>query len=125
MHGSKGTLILLVYVDDVIVTGSSTTLVQDFIDRMSQEFNTKDVGSLHYFLGLEVHRSSTTLLVSQKKYASELLHRAGLEDCKPTSIPLPVRPAASEGGSPPFHDPTLFRSLVGGLQYLTTTRPDI
>lgn len=84
----------------------------------------KDLGFLKYFLGLEVERTSDRLLLHQTKYAGELIHRAGVDSC--TTAPMPISPSRSTNGADvPFHNPRLFRSLVGGLQYLTVTRPDI
>lgn len=101
-------------------------LVQNFITRMCGEFQTKDSDPLDYFLSLEVYHTSASLVVSKKKYAAELLEHAGLEDYKLTVSPLLVRRFEPKGrGDEPFSNPTLFRSLVGWLQYLTTTRPDI
>lgn len=119
-----GVLILLVYVDDIIITGSSHALVQSFITRMHGEFQMKNLGDLKYFLGIEVQHSDTSLLLHQTKYARELIHRAGVDDCKP--MPTPVTPSSNTNGADePFDNPRLFRSLVGGLHYLTVTRPDI
>ena len=91
---------------------------------MHHEFQMKDLGSLKYFLGLEVDRTSDQLLLHQTKYAGELIHRAGVDSC--TTAPTPISPSQSTNGADvPFHNPRLFRSLVGDLQYLTVTRPDI
>ena len=123
-HSATGILILLLYVDDIVVTGSSPTLIHDFINCMHHEFQMKDLGSLKYFLGLEDDRTSDHLLLHQTKYAGELIHRAGVDSC--TTAPTPISPSQSTNGADvPFHNPRLFRSLVGGLQYLTVTRPDI
>ncbi|XP_058217465.1 uncharacterized mitochondrial protein AtMg00810-like [Rhododendron vialii] len=84
----------------------------------------KDLGSLNYFLGLEVTTTETGLFLSQAQYASDILRKVGLEDCKPSSSPssakVPLDPT-----DPLFLDVQLFRSLVGSLQYLTLTRLDI
>uniref|UniRef100_A0A2N9H6C1 Reverse transcriptase Ty1/copia-type domain-containing protein n=1 Tax=Fagus sylvatica TaxID=28930 RepID=A0A2N9H6C1_FAGSY len=77
---SKGAdlIYLLLYVDDVVVTGSNSALLDGFIGKLTREFATKDLGSLNYFLGLEAHRTSTSLFLSQAKYAHEILQRAQL-----------------------------------------------
>ncbi|XP_022881012.1 uncharacterized protein LOC111398326 [Olea europaea var. sylvestris] len=90
----------------------------------TSEFSTKDLGSLNYFLGLEAHRTSSGLFLSQTKYALEILQRAHLVDSKPVCTPMVVAQHLSTTG-PDFDDLHLFRSLVGALQYLTITRPDI
>ncbi|KAJ0858993.1 putative RNA-directed DNA polymerase [Helianthus annuus] len=115
---------LLVYVDDIIITGSDPRLIQSFITRLNKEFSVKDLGVLGYFLGLEVAYSDTGVYLSQAKYAHDILARAGLLDSKPVDTPLSTTDIFHSKGDP-FHDPTLYRSLVGALQYLTITRPDL
>ncbi|XP_052206791.1 uncharacterized mitochondrial protein AtMg00810-like [Diospyros lotus] len=123
---SKGAdlIYLLLYVDDIVVTSNNSSLLIGFIRKLTREFATKDLGSLNYFLGLEAYRTSAGLFLSQAKYAHELLHRAQLLDPKPVSTPMVVAQHLSVAG-PDFDDPSLYRSLVGALQYLTITRPDI
>ncbi|KAJ9554025.1 hypothetical protein OSB04_018070 [Centaurea solstitialis] len=103
-------LYLLVYVDDLIITGSDDQLIRRFIDKLHAEFAIKDLGRLNFFLGLE--------------YARDILERARLLDSKPVATPLAANIAFTTSGDL-FHDPTHYRSLVGALQYLTITRPDI
>ena len=64
---------LLLYVDDIVVTSNNSSLLASFIGKLTREFATKDLGSLNYFLGLEAHQTSTSLFLSQAKYAHELL----------------------------------------------------
>ena len=115
---------LLLYVDDIVVTGSNSALLDGFIGKLTREFATKDLGSLNYFLGLEAHRTSTGLFLSQAKYAHEILQRAQLVNSKPVGIPMVVAQHLSMAG-PDFDDPSLYWSLVEALQYLTITRPNI
>ncbi|XP_071728268.1 uncharacterized mitochondrial protein AtMg00810-like [Rutidosis leptorrhynchoides] len=98
---------LLVYVDDIILTGNISSTMRQFISRLHREFAIKDLGKLSYFLGLEV-----------------LYTDSGLLDSKPVATPLATAENFTSHGTP-FKDPTLFRSLVGALQYLTITRPDL
>ncbi|CAL9013560.1 unnamed protein product [Prunus brigantina] len=119
-------VILLLYVDDIILTGSSPQLVQTVIDDLGAVFDMKDMGRLAYFLGLQVSYDSTGgIFVHQTKYAQELLNKAGMTNCK--ACPTPCKPhnqvLRTEGQ--PLTDPTLYRSLVGALRYLTFTRPDL
>ncbi|XP_071691164.1 uncharacterized mitochondrial protein AtMg00810-like [Rutidosis leptorrhynchoides] len=122
----KGTcvLYLLVYVDDIILTGNNSSIIDGFITRLHQEFAIKDLGKLSYFLGLEVTYTDSRLFLSQSKYAYDILVRAQLLDSKPISTLLPTVASFTTGGIP-FDDPTYYSSLVGALQYLTITRPDI
>ena len=115
---------MLLYVDDIIVTGNNPYLLNSFTRKLHSEFATKDLGSLSYFLGLEASPTPNGLFISQLKYARDILTRAQLLDSKPIYIPMVVSQHLIIDGSP-FSDPTLYRSLVGALQYLTITRPDI
>nr|GMD86529.1 Retrovirus-related Pol polyprotein from transposon RE1 [Ipomoea batatas] len=123
-HSAQGTLILLLYVDDIVITGSSTSLIHSFIRSMHHEFQMKDLGPLKYFLGLEVQCTTNRLLLYQTKYASELIHRAGVDST--TTAPSPISPSTyTNGVDTLFSNPRMFHSLVSGLQYLTVTKPDI
>ena len=84
----------------------------------------KDLGPLQHFLGIAVTRSSFGMMLSQRQYALDLLERAGMTACKPCTTPVDTKAKLSSDG-PPVADPTLYRSLVGALQYLTFTRPAI
>jgi histone deacetylase 1/2 len=120
-------MFLLVYVDDIIVVSSSSSASDKLIREMSSSFAVKDLGTLHYFLGIEVHHQSSRLVLTQKKYAMDLLQRAGMLKCTPASTPMTVvdRLSAHEGVLLSADEATRYRSVVGGLQYLTLTRPDI
>ncbi|XP_022040277.1 uncharacterized mitochondrial protein AtMg00810-like [Helianthus annuus] len=115
---------LLVYVDDIIITGNNDTFITNFTTRLDKEFKIKDLGLLQFFLGLEVTHTDSGLFLNQSKYAHDILTRAGLLDSKPVATPLTSKDVFHSPGHP-FHDPTLYRSLVGALQYLTITRPDL
>ena len=121
------TMYLLVYVDDIILISSSDAAADHLVAALSGDFAVKDLGALHFFLGLEVSRSSAGLTLSQKKYALDLLRRAGMLKCKPSSTPMCAtdRLSALDGDPLSPDDATEYRSLVGGLQYLTITRPDV
>ncbi|GJV33707.1 putative reverse transcriptase domain-containing protein [Tanacetum coccineum] len=115
---------LLLYVDDIILTASSTTLLQQLIDSLHREFDMTDLGALNYFLGISVVRHSTGLFLSQRKYALQLLERAHMVNCNPSRTPVDTESKLGPNGVP-VQDPTMYRSLAGGLQYLTFTRPDL
>ncbi|PNY09701.1 copia protein [Trifolium pratense] len=116
---------LLLYVDDIILTTSSSTLRKSIISLLSSEFAMKDLGHLSYFLGIGVTRHKHGLFLSQKKYAEDILSRAGMSSCKSCPTPVDTKPKLSTTDSVPYEDPSLYRSLAGALQYLTFTRPDI
>ncbi|XP_071729274.1 uncharacterized mitochondrial protein AtMg00810-like [Rutidosis leptorrhynchoides] len=115
---------LLLYVDDIILTASSTGLLQQIISSLHKEFAMTDMGSLHYFLGVQAIRSSTGLFLSQRQYATEIIERADMSTCHPCRTPVESGAKLTSHGSP-VKDPTLYQSLAGALQYLTFTRHDI
>nr|XP_040254247.1 uncharacterized mitochondrial protein AtMg00810-like [Aegilops tauschii subsp. strangulata] len=118
---------LLVYIDDIILISSSDAVADRLVTALSGDFAVKDLGALHFFLGLEVSQSSTRLTLTQKKYSLDLLHRAGMLKCKHAITPMSAtdRLSALDGDPLSPDDATEYRSLVGGLQYLTITRSDI
>ena len=123
----KITIYLLVYVDDIIVASSSQEAVTKLLEDLKQEFDLKDLGDLHYFLGIEVKKISNGILLCQEKYASDIIKRVGMHNCKPVSTPLSTSEKLSieEGEKLGQEDSTRFRSIVGALQYLTLTQPDL
>ncbi|KAK2361886.1 hypothetical protein QL285_086993 [Trifolium repens] len=116
---------LLLYVDDIILATSNDDLRKSIIASLSSEFAMKNLGSLNYFLGISVTRHKGGLFLSQRKYAEEIIDRAGMVSCKPSPTPVDTKPKVSAKTGNPFKDPKKYRSLAGALQYLTFTRPDI
>nr|GEU64325.1 hypothetical protein [Tanacetum cinerariifolium] len=115
---------LLVYVDDLILTGNQPYVLTTFITRLDKEFAIKDLGALNYFLGLEATYSTNGLFLNQSKYAKEILTRSNMIDAKPAPTPLGANVFIFSMGDP-FLNPTHYCFIVGALQYLTITRPDI
>ena len=122
---NKDTILLLLYVDDMIITGDDLNGIQELKDFLSQQFETKDLVHLSYFLGLEITHSTDGLYITQAKYASELLSRAGLTDSKTVDTPVELNAHLTPSGGKPLSNPFLHRHLVGNLIYLIVTRPDI
>ncbi|CAM8898856.1 unnamed protein product [Rhodiola kirilowii] len=118
-------IILLVYVDDVILTGTSELLIHEIKSFIHQKFQIKDLGHLKFFLGLEVARSSDGIFLNQRKYAVELLEEHGMIDCKPSKTPIELKHKLGLSTKPTLADPMPYRRLVGKLIYLTITRPDL
>ncbi|XP_026378772.1 uncharacterized protein LOC113273232 [Papaver somniferum] len=120
-------MILLVYIDDIILVGSSEELLQSFIMSLNSEFAIKDLGPLHYFLGIQAtcDSSAKKLLLTQNKYSLDLLKKHDMLGCNPCKTPVAQGQRDSVCDGTALSDITSFRSLVGGLQYLTLTRPDI
>jgi hypothetical protein len=121
----KHTLILLVYVDDIILTGSCSTLLAAFVSQLSTQFSIKDLGPLNYFLGVQVQRFSGGIFLSQSKYMSDLLHHTTMLDCKPVATPMASKQPCVADPDSPYKDVIEYRQIVGTLQYLTLTRPDL
>ena len=126
LHSPEYTMILLVYVDDLVITESSSSAVDSLISEMSHTFAMKDLGRLTYFLGLEVTQSSAGLLLHHTKCEVDLLHKSGMTNSKPVTMPSVTKyKKESADVANSFSNPTFLRSLVGALQYLTVTRPDL
>ncbi|XP_019096396.1 PREDICTED: uncharacterized protein LOC109130803 [Camelina sativa] len=115
----------LVYVDDIIVTGSSQSLITGFIDALSTRFSLKAPTELRYFLGVEATRTPQGLHLMQKRYILDLLVKTNMYDSKPVSTPMSLKPKLSLSSGNLFDDPTKYRMVLGSLQYLSFTRPDI
>ncbi|CAM8997450.1 unnamed protein product [Rhodiola kirilowii] len=118
-------LILLVYVDDVVITGTSIPLINSVKAFINSTFHIKYLGQLRYFLGLEVARSSSGIFLNQRKYAMDLLTESGLLACKPSTTPMDIKHKLALSTADKLPDPLEYRRLVGKLVYLNVTRPDI
>nr|CAN76326.1 hypothetical protein VITISV_014220 [Vitis vinifera] len=117
--------ILIVYVDDIILSGNDMGELQNLKKYLSEEFEVKDLGNLKYFLGMEVARSRKGIVVSQRKYILDLLKETGMLGCKPIDTPMDSQKKLGiEKESTPV-DRGRYQRLVGRLIYLSHTRPDI
>ncbi|KAK9705144.1 hypothetical protein RND81_07G036200 [Saponaria officinalis] len=103
--------VVLVYVDDLIITGDDEREIHQIWSNLSVRFQMKELGELKHFLGLEIDRTKDVIFLCQQKYAHDVLENFGLLDCKPVSTPT--------------EDVTMYRQLVGSLIYVTLPRPDI
>ena len=121
----KGIVLLLVYVDDIVITGIAIDLISKLQDHIQTSFHMKDLGHLQYFLGLEVRSTSAGIFLHQHKYIQELIALAGLQDGRSVDTPLEVNVKYRHDEGDFLSDPSLYRQLVGSLNYLTITRPDI
>ncbi|KAK8918961.1 hypothetical protein KSP39_PZI021675 [Platanthera zijinensis] len=127
-HRTTGTFLLLVYVDDIIITGDDSKGIHEVKLHLGTVFQTKDPGPLRYFLCLEVARWPDGLVLSQRKYCLDLLRDADYSGCKPIDTPIDanhkLRAQASDSDLL-LQNPEYYRRLVGKLIYLTVTIPDI
>ena len=105
----KGTILLLLYVDDMIITDDDLSGIQELKDFLSQQFEMKDLGHLSYFLGLEITHSTDRLYITQAKYASELLSQAGLTDSKTVDTPVELNAHLTTSRGKPLSNPSLYR----------------
>jgi hypothetical protein len=124
---AKVQMYLLIYIDDIIVVSSTDAAVEALLNDLRSEFALKDLDQLNYFLGIEVKPSSDGIVLTQEKYTRDILRRVDMQDCKAMRTPLPVdkKLSLSDGDPLTSDDATNYRSVVGALQYLTLTRPDI
>ncbi|XP_057993063.1 uncharacterized mitochondrial protein AtMg00810-like, partial [Hevea brasiliensis] len=120
-----GLILLVVYVDDIVITGSDSAGISSLKTFLQTQFQTKDLGLLKYFLGIEVMRSKKGIFLSQRKYILDLLTETGKLGAKPCSAPMTPTLQLLAGDSELFEDPERYRRLVGKLNYLTVTHPDI
>jgi len=116
---------LLVYVDDIIVTGNCSSSIESFKSFLHNQFKIKDLGCLRYFLDLEVAKSSKGIHLCQRKYALDILADSGTLASKPLKLPLEQNFKLNKTSRDPLSDPSSYRRLFGRLLYLTNTRPDI
>jgi len=120
-----GIVVIIIYVDDLIITGDSNADIFDLKKLLKQKFKMKDLGELCYFLGIEVIQSPKGIWLLQRQYALNKLSEYGMTSCKPISIPLEqnVKLSANEGNL--VEDTTMYRHIVGSLIYMTITRLDL
>jgi Reverse transcriptase (RNA-dependent DNA polymerase) len=123
-RSQKGIIVILIYVDDLVITGSDLSGIEDLKHHLNREFDIKDLGNLKYFLGIEIARSNKGLFLSQRKYALDLLKETGKLGAKPASIPMNFSQKNTTNNES-LEDVGMFQRLVGKLIYLTMTRPDI
>ncbi|GKV34843.1 hypothetical protein SLEP1_g43185 [Rubroshorea leprosula] len=124
LHRDQDIALLLLYVNDIVLIANSLQLLQEIISNLSSKFALKDLGSLNYFLGIEVNKFPGGIFLSQAKYAKDILCRASMLEASAIATPMAIKDATS------LRDNELvnaqeYRKLVGALQYLTITRLDI
>lgn len=123
-RGSK-IIYLLIYVDDILITGNTTAGLSHVLALLAERFSVKDTEDLNYFLGIEAHRTPKGLHLSQRKYVLDLLHKYDMSNAKPVTTPMASSPKLHLRSGTALTDPTKYRRLIGSLQYLQFTRLDI
>ena len=119
IHGSL--MIIVLYVDDLLITGTSKKEIASLKDAMNHAFSMTDLGLLSQFLGLEIAQSQHGIKVHHSKYASNLLKNFSVKDCKPSKTPFLSGVKLEKVDSYPMVNNTLYRKLIGCLLYLTYT----
>jgi len=124
-HADSVHIFLLVYVDDIILTGNHEETMNVLIAKLKVDFAMKDLGPLGYFLGIQAIRDTNGLHLRQTKYIIDLLNRTHMAESKPYRAPCTAGSKMSKYDGEVLLDPTEYRTIVGALQYVTLTRPDI
>jgi hypothetical protein len=112
-HRGADTIYLLLYVDDIILTASSTTLLRRTISALQWEFTIKDLGPLHHFLGITVERRPDGMFLHQRTYMLDIIKCATMADCKPCTTPIDLQAKLAVDSRPPVQDVSQFWSIAG------------
>nr|KAJ0215676.1 hypothetical protein LSAT_V11C300142910 [Lactuca sativa] len=115
----------LIYVDNVIIMGNDSKKIQEIKQSLHDQFSIKDLSELKYFIGIEVAKTLSGLVLSQRKYTLDILEDCGMEGCRPSSFPIEQNIKLAMDDKDPKVDTTHYRRLIGRLLYLQATRPDI
>ncbi|CAM8901660.1 unnamed protein product [Rhodiola kirilowii] len=122
---TRGRTLLLLYVDDMLITGDDLQHIAFVKEHLNTQFLMKDLGPIRYFLGIEFSSTPDGFFLSQEKYIRDLLDRASLSDQRTVDTPMELNVHLRPTDGEPLEDPTRYRHLVGSLVYLGVTRPDI
>jgi hypothetical protein len=125
LRTANSPLLLVMYVDDLLITGCSTSAIVAVKKILHDRFLMTYMSLLHFFLGLEISQDASSIKLSHAKYARDLLERFHMTDCKSTLIPFLSGVKLEDGGETPLVNSTLYKQLVGSLLYLTHSRTDL
>lgn len=123
-HGAS-VIILAVYVDDLIAVGSNLDDINSMINALSSRFDARNLGNLHFFLGIPTYRSTKDVFLNHMKYSMDILSGFNINDCKPVSTASVGGVKLSRSDGELLRDVTEYKSIVVSLQYLTMTRHDL
>jgi hypothetical protein len=121
----RDVVIICLYVDDLLITGSLRSEIDSLKDKLKAEFEMTDLGKLSFFLGMEFIEMQRGIVMHQQKYINELLEKFEMTECKSISNPSYTNAKLDESKDEEGVDPTLFRQMIGSLRYLCNSRPDI
>jgi hypothetical protein len=119
------TAYFLVYVDDLIITSNNSHFAASIIQQLGRKFSLKDLGPLHFFLGIEVIPTQNGLFLTQHKYIRDLLAKTCMDGAKDVTTPLSTSVSLKLNDGSATVNPTEYRKVIGALQYLSLTQPDI
>ena len=125
IRNEEGMIVISLYVDDLLVTGENEKNVEILKNELEKEFDMSSLGEMNYFLGVEVMQCSRGIFISQEKYIKDLLKKFNLDECKPMSTPMSQGDKYKKEDGTPKVNPTLYRSMIGSLLYVCSSRPDI
>ncbi|XP_020690111.1 uncharacterized protein LOC110105085 [Dendrobium catenatum] len=116
---------LLVYVDDILLTDNNSQAVTKLMTQLNSRFTMKNMGTAHQFLGIKIDTFPDKYILSQSVYANSIVQMAGLQRCNSVSNPSFTKLPLAKPDDAAYFDASMYRKLIGSLQYLTLTRPDI
>lgn len=122
---AEGVVIVSLYVDDIIYTGSNKAMCEEFKNSMIKEFEMTNLGKMKYFLGIEVNQREDGISICQRKYAKDVLERFHMWESNGVKNPIVPGTNVTKAGVGRKVNETEYKSLVGSLMYLTVTRPDL
>lgn len=117
--------LVLIYVDDILISGNCIAAISDLKKILSSHFTMKDMGPVSYFLGLEIDRSEAGFFISQRKYVMDLLKEFGMRGTTPLKLPMDIHMKLTPDKGELLQDPYMYQKLLDKLIYLTITRPDL
>lgn len=115
---------ILIYVDDILITGNNICLFNKFIVALNKEFALKDLGGISYFLGIEVHRDETRIFLNQTNFINDFLDILNLNNIKPCNTPTVTRRDDIQETMEKLWMTTHYQRAIEALQYITHTRPE-
>jgi hypothetical protein len=124
-HTASQPLVIGVYVDDLLIIGPVDEDIAKFKQETKEQFHMNDLGLLTYYLGIEVCQDNSRITLCQSSYACKLLEKTGMVNCNPSSTPMEARLQLAKKSSERLVNANEYQSVVGALQYLVHTRPDL
>ncbi|XP_062085464.1 uncharacterized mitochondrial protein AtMg00810-like [Humulus lupulus] len=122
---TEGIFVAQIYVDDIIFGSTCASEIPKFVDLMTSEFEMSLIGDLSNFPGLQIKQLETGIFISQSKYTRNMLEKFGLGNSKHAHTPIGTTTKLTKDETGEYVDPTMYRSMIGSLLYLTASRPGI